>query len=291
MSVRDVARLLNIRPDVMRRFNRVMSDDTKAQIGFVIVALFLLSAVFAPYFAPFDPYTQAFPVMDPPTFDHLLGTDTFGRDMLSRIIYGARISLGVAFIAVSLGAVVGIPMGLLAGYYGGWVDDTLMRIADVAWAFPWLLVAIMLLAIFGQSVINVIIAIAFGWVDDFARVARGEVLSIREEEYILAAKSVGESDTRLIFSEIFPNLIAPIIVQFTIYTARAMISEATLSFLGIGVSPTTPTWGSLLRQGRDFMTQAWWISFFPGLAIMITVLGLNLFGDALRDAFDVKEDI
>lgn len=154
---------------------------------------------------------------------------------------------------------------------------------------PWLLIAIMLVAIFGQGVWNVVVAVGFAYIDDFARITRGEVLSIREEEYMLAAESVGLSDAEVIFEEVLPNTVAPIIVQFTVLVARAMLAEATLSFLGLGVKPSTPTWGSLLGQGRDFITQAWWISIIPGLLIMITVLGINLFGDALRDAFDVRE--
>ena len=164
-----------------------------------------------------------------------------------------------------------------------------MRRADVTWAFPWLLIAIMLVSIFGQGVWNVVIAVGFAYIDDFARITRGEVLSIREEEYMLAAESVGLGDLEIVFEEVFPNTVAPIIVQFTVLVARAMLAEATLSFLGLGVKPSTPTWGALLGQGRDFITQAWWISIIPGVLIMITVLGINLFGDALRDAFDVRE--
>ncbi len=164
-----------------------------------------------------------------------------------------------------------------------------MRFIDVLWAFPWLLVAIMLVAIFGQSVWNVIIAIAFAYIDDFARIIRGEVLSIREEEFVMAAKSIGVDDVHIMIDEVLPNAVAPLIVQFTVLVARAMLAESTLSFLGIGVKPTTPTWGALLGQGRSLIGQAWWISIIPGIAIVITVLGINLFGDALRDTFDVRQ--
>jgi peptide/nickel transport system permease protein len=202
---------------------------------------------------------------------------------------GARISLAIGLGAVLLGAVLGISIGLFSGYYGGFVDDVLMRIVDIMWAFPWLLVAILLVAIFGQSLWNVVFAVGFAYIDDFARLTRAEVLSIREEEYVLAAESIGLSNFDIIFEEISPNTVGPLIVQFTVLVARAMLAEATLSFLGFGVKPTTPTWGALLGQGRSFITQAWWISVIPGLLIMIAVLGINLFGDALRDAFDVRE--
>jgi len=285
------ARLFGIRTDLLERLLKTIKRDLKAKIGVVIVIAFLFSAVFAPELAPYDPMVQEFGMLQPPALggDHPLGTDSYGRDMLSRVMFGARISLLVGLGAVSFGAIVGVGVGLVAGYYGGRIDDALMRVVDVMWAFPWLLIAIMLVAIVGQSVWNVIFAVGFAYIDDFARITRGEVLSIREEEYTLAAQSVGLSDTEIITGEIFPNTIAPLIVQFTVLVARAMLAEATLSFLGLGVKPTTPTWGALLGQGRNFLTQAWWISIIPGLMIMITVLGINLFGDALRDAFDVKE--
>jgi len=287
----DRARVFGIRTDLLERLVDTIRRDLKAKIGLVIVVTFVIAAILAPELAPHDPMAQEFAPLDPPALgsETPLGTDSFGRDMLSRLMFGARISLGVGLGAVLFGATIGILMGLLSGFYGGWVDDFLMRTVDVMWAFPWLLIAIMLVAIFGQGVWNVIFAVGFAYIDDFARITRGEVLSIREQEYLLAAESVGLGDFEIIFEEVFPNTIAPIIVQFTVLVARAMLAEATLSFLGLGVKPSTPTWGALLGQGRNFITQAWWISIIPGLLIMITVLGINLFGDALRDAFDVKE--
>lgn len=287
----DRGRFFGIRTDLLERFIETTKRDLKAKIGLVIVVTFLLAAILAPELAPHDPMAQDFTPLESPSLssETLLGTDSFGRDMLSRLMYGARISLGVGLGAVIFGASIGILMGLFAGFYGGWLDDLLMRSVDVMWAFPWLLIAIMLVAIFGQGVWNVIFAVGFAYIDDFARITRGEVLSIREEEYLLAAESVGLGNFEIIFEEVFPNTVAPIIVQFTVLVARAMLAEATLSFLGLGVKPSTPTWGSLLGQGRNFITQAWWISIIPGLFIMVTVLGINLFGDALRDAFDVKE--
>lgn len=284
-------RLFGLRTDLIEQFAGTVRRDLKAKIGVAIVALFIFAAIFAPELAPYDPTAQDFAPLQSPALssETPLGTDSFGRDLLSRLMYGARISLGVGLGAVLFGAVLGVLLGLLAGFYGGWVDDLLMRSVDVMWAFPWLLIAIMLVAVFGQGVWNVVVAVGFAYIDDFARITRGEVLSIREEEYVLAAESVGLGDLEIVFEEVFPNTIAPVIVQFTVLVARAMLAEATLSFLGLGVKPSTPTWGAMLGQGRDFITAAWWISIVPGLLIMITVLGINLFGDALRDAFDVRE--
>lgn len=284
--------LLGIGLDRFDRLRETIVGDYKATFGLITVVLFALAAVFAPELAPYDPMAQEYTVMQAPSLSsaHPLGTDSFGRDLLSRMMFGARISLGVSLGAVTIGAVVGISFGLVAGYFGGWVDDALMRLVDVLWAFPWLLIAIMLVAVFGQSVWNVIAAIAFAYIDDFARLARGEVISIREEEFVLAAKNVGLSDIEIMTEEVLPNAVAPLIVQFTVLVARAILAESTLSFLGIGVKPTTPTWGALLGQGRSLIGQAWWISIIPGIAIVITVLGINLFGDALRDAFDARSE-
>jgi peptide/nickel transport system permease protein len=287
-------RILGLRSDMVERLLRTVRRQRKAQVGLTIVASFVFLAVFGPMLVPYDPMAQQFAMLKPPGWfgsENLLGTDTFGRDMLSRIIIGARISLLVALASVGFGALLGIVVGIVSGYFGGWVDDALMRFVDVTWAFPFLLIAILLAAIAGRSVYNVIFALGFAYFDQFARLARGEVLAIREEEYVMAAKSIGLGDIETMFGEILPNMIAPLIVQMTIMTARAMISESTLSFLGLGVDPSTPTWGSLLGQGRNFIVEAWWISLLPGFAIMISVIGINLFGDALRDAFDVKEEV
>ena len=284
--------IFGVRLDRLGRLREAVEGDARATLGLTIVSLFVLAAIFAPELAPYDPMAQEYAIMQAPSLSgaHPLGTDSFGRDLLSRLMFGARISLGVSLGAVTLGAIVGVSLGLVAGYFGGWVDDALMRFVDVLWAFPWLLVAIMLVAVFGQSVWNVVVAIAFAYIDDFARIIRGEVLSIREEEFVMAAKNIGLDDVEIMVDEVLPNAVAPLIVQFTVLVARAMLAESTLSFLGIGVKPTTPTWGALLGQGRSLIGQAWWISIIPGIAIVITVLGINLFGDSLRDAFDVRQD-
>jgi peptide/nickel transport system permease protein len=278
--------------------------DKKALTGLIVVVAFILIAVFAPSLAPHDPGAK-FDTLQPPmsysTGDfsddsgtervfHLLGTDSYGHDILSRIIFGSRISLAVAMATMLVALVFGTALGLIAAYYGGWIDNLLMRIVDFQWAFPELILAVGIIAFAGgRGFVNVVLAIGIAYIDDFARLVRGEVLSIREQEYILAARSVGMHDVRILTKEVLPNAIAPLIVQATIMIPLAIIASASLSFLGLGVSPTTPAWGILINSGRDFITRAPWISIAPGIAIAITVLGFNLLGDGLRDIFDISE--
>lgn len=289
---------------VPRRIATGLLNDPKAIVGAVLVALFLFMAVFAPYVAPYEA-EQNFLPMQPPnsvtevdvdgdgvreTRWHPLGTDSFGRDVLSRVIYGSRISLFVAFATVLFAFCIGTAIGLLAGFYGGLVDNLLMRYVDFQWAFPELILAVGIIALSGGlGVWNVVIAVGLAYVDDFARLVRSEVLSIKEAEYITAVRAIGMRNRAIMLREIFPNTIASLIVQTTIMIPLAILAEAGLSFLGLGVQPSTPTWGLLLSVGRDFISQAWWISVFPGIAIMLTVLGFNLVGDGLRDIFDVRE--
>lgn len=273
----------------IERFESVISDDRKAQFGLIVVISFIGMAIVAPEAAPYHPLAQTFQPLQPPGEINYVGTDSLGRDILSRLMVGARISLSIAVLAVSFAAVFGCTMGIIAGYYGGKIDDVIMRVVDVIWAFPFILIAILLVAIFGPGYWNVVVAIGIAGLDDFARISRGEVLAIRREEYILSAKAIGMSDRGIITSEVLPNILSPIIVQFTVLIARAMLTEATLSFLGLGVEPSTPSWGSILGDGRALITQAWWISISAGSLITITVLGINMLGDALRDAFDVEQ--
>ncbi|EMA52663.1 MULTISPECIES: ABC transporter permease [Halococcus] len=278
--------------------------DKLALFGAVVVVLFVVVAVFAPFLAPHDP-EATFGVMQEPNshsvgnFDddpgtervwHPLGTDSVGHDLLSRIIYGARVSLLVALATVAVAFTIGTSIGLLAGFYGGWIDSALMRYVDFQWAFPELILGVGIIAISGGlGVQNVIIAIGIAYIDDFARLIRGEVLSLREEEYVTAARAIGMTDRRIMTREILPNAVAPLIVQATLMIPLAILAEAGLSFLGLGVKPTTPTWGLLLSDGRQFISQAWWISVMPGFAIMFVVLAFNTLGDGLRDVFDVSE--
>lgn len=281
-----------------QRIVEVLRHDKKSLLAALVLISFVGVSIFAPYIAPHDPGENYGAMEEPNTHSetadgkayHALGTDSYGYDVLSRIIFGARISLLVALATVLFAFTIGSTIGLLAGYYGGWIDTLLMRYIDFQWAFPTLILAAGIIAVSGSlGVVNVIIAVGVAFVDDFARLVRGEVLSLREKEYITAARAVGMGDARIMVKEILPNAVASLIVQVTLMIPIAILAEASLSFLGLGVKPTTPTWGLMLNEGRQFITQAWWISLFPGFAIMIMVLAFNAFGDGLRDAFDVKE--
>ncbi len=228
-------------------------------------------------------------MMDNPSGTHWLGTDDLGRDLLSRVIWGTQISLFVGVSTVTLALVAGVTLGVLAGYYGGWIDTIIMRYIDLQWAFPNFIIAVYLVAVFGTGLLNVIVAISLAFLDDFARIARSMVLTWKDEQYVDAARVQGFSDTRIMFRHILPNALAPLIVQATVSVSYAILGEASLSFLGLGVNPNTPTWGLILADGRSFISQAWWLGVYPGLAIMLVVLAINFVGDGLRDALDVRE--
>ena len=263
--------------------------DKKALVGSVVLTIFLLSAIFGNVISPYDPSDMAFDMMEPPSWSHPLGTDDLGRDLLSRIIVGTQVSLFVGISTVVIALIAGLILGVLAGYLGGWVDHVIMRYIDLQWAFPNFIIAVYLVAVFGTGLSNVIVAISLAFVDDFARIARGMVLSIKEEQYVAAARTVGVSDIRIMWRHILPNAAAPIIVQATVSISYAILGEASLSFLGLGVDASTPTWGLILADGRSFISRAWWLGIFPGLAIMLTVLSINFIGDTLRDFLDVRE--
>lgn len=263
--------------------------DKKALVGSVVLTIFLLSAIFGNLISPYDPSDMAFDMMESPSWSHPLGTDDLGRDLLSRIIVGTQVSLFVGISTVVLALIAGLILGVLAGYLGGWVDHVIMRYIDLQWAFPNFIIAVYLVAVFGTGLSNVIVAISLAFVDDFARIARGMVLSIKEEQYVAAARTVGVSDIRIMWRHILPNAAAPIIVQATVSISYAILGEASLSFLGLGVDASTPTWGLILADGRSFISRAWWLGIFPGLAIMLTVLSINFLGDTLRDFLDVRE--
>lgn len=263
--------------------------DKKALVGLIVLAVLAFAAVFAPLIVPYDPNSQDFAMIGAPSWVHPLGTDDLGRDLLSRLIMGTRVSLFVGFSTVLLGMVSGVLLGVVAGYYGGWLDTIIMRYIDLQWAFPNFIIAVYLVAVFGTGLANVIIAISLAFIDDFARTARGMVLIIREEQYVAAARTIGASDQRIMWRHILPNAAAPIIVQATINISYAILAEAGLSFLGLGVETTTPTWGLILADARSFISVAWWLGVFPGLFIMVAVLSVNFLGDALRDLLDVRE--
>ena len=273
---------------LMIRIYDAIQTNLKAKVGLIILAIFLLVAIFASLLAPYDPNEMSLDMMSAPSFQHLLGTDDLGRDLFSRIIWGTQVSLFVGFITVTISMIVGVFLGVWAGYYGGWIDMIIMRYIDLQWAFPNFIIAVYLVAVFVTGLLNIIIAISLAFLDDFARVARSMVLTIKEQPYIDAARVQGTSDFRIMFKHILPNSVGPIIVQASVSISYAILGEASLSFLGLGVNANTPTWGLILADGRSFISQAWWLGVFPGLAIMLIVLSINFIGDAVRDAFDVR---
>ncbi len=267
----------------------VLRGDKKALVGFIALTVLIGAALIAPLISPYDPTDMAFEMIEPPSWAHPLGTDDLGRDLLSRLIAGTRISLFVGISTVVIALVAGIFLGISAGYFGGWIDTIIMRYIDLQWAFPNFILAVYLVALFGTGLSNVIVAISLAFVDDFARIARGMVLTIREEQYVAAARTLGASDFRIMWRHILPNATAPIIVQATVSVSYAILAEAGLSFLGLGVESDTPTWGLILADARSFISRAWWLGVYPGLFIMITVLSVNFLGDGLRDFLDVRE--
>jgi peptide/nickel transport system permease protein len=270
------------------RFWRRLRRERKAFLGLIFVVFLVLIAAVGPSIVPYDPLADDYELFEGPSWSHPFGTDSFGRDLLSRVIAGTRISISAGLLAAFSAMVVGVLLGLIAGYYGGWIDSMIMRFIDLLWAFPVIILAVAMVAVLGAGFSNVVIAIALAYVDDFARIVRAEVLSLREEDYTTAARSIGASNKRIMFAHILPNIAAPIIVQATFAVGLGILAESALTFIGLGVSPDTPTWGLSLNEGRDFVREAWWISVCPGLAIVLTVLALNLFGDGLRDTLDVK---
>jgi peptide/nickel transport system permease protein len=262
-----------------------------AAVGLIVLLLLVLAAVFAEVIAPYR-YTAGDLTrrLEPPSADHWFGTDELGRDVLSRVIFGARVSLQVGAVAVGISLVLGTLIGLVAGYRGGWVDAVLMRTMDVLFSFPVVLLAIAIVAVLSPSLVNTMIAIGVVFTPIFARVVRGSVLSVREEVYVRASRSLGASDWRIISRHVLPNVAAPVIVQTSLSLAFAILTEAALSYLGIGVQPPRPAWGLMLLDAQGFIaTGVWWMSLFPGLAIFLTVMSLNLVGDGLRDALDPKQ--
>jgi peptide/nickel transport system permease protein len=274
---------------------RRLTRRRTALFGFAVVAIVVLTAVFAPVLSPFDPLEQDISqrLKEPGWQDargrtHILGTDHLGRDILARIIYGSRIALLVGLSAVLISGFLGMAIGLIAGYFRGRVDDFFMRLADIQLAFPFILLAIAVIGVLGPSLRNIIVVIGVSsWVV-YARVVRGEVLSIREREFVQAAIALGSFDLRIVLRHVLPNAFTPWLVVATLDMARVIVIESALSFLGLGVQPPTPTWGGMLADGRVYLSTAWWLATFPGLAILITVLGINLFGDGLRDTLDPR---
>lgn len=284
--------MLGMRKSVL---HRLFVKNRLGMIGLLIFACFVAVAIAGPLVVKTDPNkVQILYRLRPPGWmegglaDHVLGTDQVGRDVLARLIYGARVSLGVALASIACSGVLGIAAGLVAGYFGGRVDGLIMRLADIQLAFPGILLALLVMAVLGPGLINIVLVLSLtGWVH-FARIVRGAVLSIREQEYVQAAVAMGNTVMRILFVHIFPNVLAPTIVVASLSVGRVIITEATLSFLGIGVPLTVPTWGSMLAEGREFLDSAWWVVTFPGLAMVLVVLAANVMGDGLRDVLDPK---
>ena len=275
-----------------RILSRRVARNRAAVAGATVVLLFLLVAVLAPWLAPYDPGTQALDSgLSGPSWAHWLGQDRLGRDLLSRLVYGARISVAVGLGTVSLSLLIGLLVGAASGFFGGRVDNVLMRLADVLLAFPGILLAIAITSVLGPSLRNVLIALcALGWVG-YARLIRGQILKVKEMEFVQSATAVGSPPVRLLLVHILPNAISPVIVEATFGIARAIVAEAGLSFLGLGVNPPTPSWGAMINEGRHFLFVAPHLTTVPGLAIMATVMAFNFLGDGLRDAMDVREEI
>jgi peptide/nickel transport system permease protein len=271
-----------------RQASRLILRNPIGALGGVIVALVILAAVFADLVAPFDPTSQLAQPLQPPGGAYALGTDEFGRDVLSRVIHGARVSLYVGIISVGIALVSGSILGLLAGFHGGWSDTSIMRLMDVLFGLPAIVLAIAITSVLGPSLNSVLIAIGIVYAPQFSRVARAPTLSLRERDFVTAARAVGAGDVWLVRRHILPNMTAPIVVQATVAFSTAILTEATLSYLGLGTQPPTPSWGTMLNAGKQVLLLAPWTSIFPGLAIAVTVLGFNLLGDGLRDALDPR---
>jgi peptide/nickel transport system permease protein len=273
--------------------NRVWAGlrrNPPALVGLVILAVLVVVAVLGPALAPYG--VNAVDVdhlLEAPSGSHPFGTDELGRDVLSRVIVAARVSLLVAVVSVSLALVVGVSIGLVAGFYRGWVDNVFMRCMDVLFAFPVLLLAVAIVAVLGRGLVTAMVAIGVVYAPIFARVTRGSVLSVREQVFVRAAISIGASDRRIMRRHVLPNIAAPLIVQTSLSLAFAILSEAALSFLGLGIQPPQPSWGRMLYDGRGFVEDAWWLGFFPGAAIFLTVLAFNVVGDGLRDVLDPRQ--
>ncbi|WP_045387085.1 ABC transporter permease subunit [Falsirhodobacter sp. alg1] len=279
----------------LREFWFYFSENRGAVIGLGIFVLLLLTAVFAPLLAPHDPIQQYRDfLLTPPSWQEggssqfLLGTDAVGRDLLSRLIFGARQSLIIGAVVVTIAVTGGIILGLVSGFFGGWVDTVIMRVMDVILAFPSLLLALVMVAILGPGLMNAMIAIAIVLQPHFARLTRAAVMAEKEREYVMAARVAGAGRIRLMVRTILPNCLAPLIVQGTLSFSSAVLDAAALGFLGMGAQPPLPEWGTMLAEAREFILSAWWVVTFPGLAILITVLAINLVGDGLRDALDPK---
>jgi peptide/nickel transport system permease protein len=266
-----------------------VARSRSALVGGSVLMVIVLAAVAAALISPYDPIkTNQRLSLEGPSLAHVMGTDRFGRDIFSRVVWGGQESLPIGLVSVSIGLVFGVSLGLVAGYYGGWLDATSMRLVDLLLAFPGILLALAIIAILGGSLTNLMIAVGISVIPDYVRITRGTVLSLKQREFVLAARVIGCRGPTIMWRHILPNIMAPLIVLATLGMAQAIITGSALSFLGLGIKPPTPEWGNMLAEGREFLQHAWWVAFFPGAAIMLTVLAINLLGDGLRDALDPR---
>jgi peptide/nickel transport system permease protein len=271
----------------IRWFLRMLFRKRSAQIGGAVVAFLIFFAIFGPRVVPYDPFDVQTEVrLTPPGLEHPFGTDELGRDLFSRILYGSRYTVLIGLITVSISSLGGLLMGLPTAYWGGWADMLIMRIADIMLSFPYILLVLAIVAMLGPSLTNAMIAIGVAGMPSYARLVRGSVLSAKEEEYVVASQSIGSRDFRVMFRTILPNIMSPIIVYLTLDLPTAVLSAAALSFLGLGAQPPLPEWGALMVNARTFIGSAPWVVTAPGLAIFVSILGLNIFGNALRDTLD-----
>ncbi len=278
------------RSGLRRALDRLLRNPTTI-IGLVLVGVALICALFAPLFAPYDPIFGDLrnKYLQPPSLEHAFGTDDVGRDIFSRTIYGAQVSVKIALAVQAMTLSVGLLLGMIGGYYGGWLDALIMRVADIVMAFPLLIIAVALIGVLGSSETNVIAALTLVSWPFITRLTRSQVLMLKAQEYVTAARGLGASNTAIMVRHILPNLITPVIVYVTLGIGAVILSEAALSFLGLGSAEVTqPSWGKMLNESRAFIRSAWWMPFYPGFAILLTVLGFNLLGDGLRDALDVR---
>ncbi len=280
-----------LQPDRWKRFWRRFTANRMGVVGSIIIIALVVVAALANIIAPHSYKKQKLSIMNtPPSGEYPMGTDEFGRDVLSRVIHGSRISVYVGVVSVGLSVLIGVFIGSIAGYYGGWIDHLLTTIADLTWSLPEILVALLLVAIIGAGVECVIIAIALTYWAQYARLIRGQILMLKNEVYVEATRSLGANDFTILFKHLFPNAIAPVVVAASIGIGQAIVLEATLGFLGLGAQPPLPSWGAMMSSGTAYLFISPWVIIFPGLAMMITVLGFNLFGDALVDMLDIKDE-
>jgi len=272
-----------------RDFVKGLTSNKGALAGLIILCLLILTAIFAPWITQYNPVVIDPPQRtQPPSRDHWFGTDAFGRDIFTRVVYGARISLPVGLVAVSIAATVGAILGLISGYYGRFADGIIMRFIDIMLAFPNIMLALVIVAILGPSIRNVMIAVGIGEIPRYTRLIRGQVLSARELLYVEAAKVVGVPTSKIMYRHILPNVVSPVVVLATLSVGSAILAAAGLSFLGLGAQPPRPEWGAMLADGRQFLSSHWWVATMPGIAIAITVLSINMLGDGLRDILDPR---